>query len=47
MILEAVKHDPECVLANVLAAHFMVSSDGKTRVLSYLDSAKSRLVRIV
>lgn len=44
MILEAAECDPECVLANVLAAHFLASSDAnKPRVFAYLDAAKSRL----
>ncbi|XP_031386273.1 tetratricopeptide repeat protein 38 isoform X2 [Punica granatum] len=42
VILEAVKHDEGCVLANVLAAHFLSSSD-PSRVSSCLESAKSRL----
>ncbi|CAK9172223.1 unnamed protein product [Ilex paraguariensis] len=42
VILEAPVHDPHCVLANILAAHFLCSSD-PSRALLYLDAAKSRL----
>ncbi|OMO51654.1 Tetratricopeptide-like helical [Corchorus capsularis] len=36
VILEALVHDKDCVLANVLAAHYLCSSD-------YMEAAKSRL----
>ncbi|KAK7309553.1 hypothetical protein RJT34_06367 [Clitoria ternatea] len=42
VILEAVEHDKHCVLANVLASHFLHSS-GSSRALAYLDVAKSDL----
>lgn len=42
VILEAVEHDKHCVLANILAAHFLHSS-GSSRALTCLDAAKSHL----
>ncbi|CAM8884388.1 unnamed protein product [Rhodiola kirilowii] len=42
VILKAPDHDSECVLGNVLAAHFMASSD-PSRVSIYLEAAMSRL----
>lgn len=45
MILEAPSHDKDCVLANILAAHFLCSSD-PSRAPSYLQAAKSRLVSL-
>ncbi|KAK7307153.1 hypothetical protein VNO77_39971 [Canavalia gladiata] len=42
VILEAVAHDKHCVMANVLAAHFLHSS-GSSRAPTYLDVAKSIL----
>ncbi|CAA7388010.1 unnamed protein product [Spirodela intermedia] len=42
VILEAARGDPECVLANVLAAHF-ASSKMPSATSSYLNSAASRL----
>lgn len=43
VILEAVAHDKHCVLANILAAHFLHSS-GSSRALTCLHAAKSNLV---
>ena len=43
MILEAVAHDKDCVLANILAAEFLLFSDS-SRASSYLDAAESHLV---
>ena len=43
VILEAVAHDNQCVLANILAAHFLHSSDS-SRALTCLHAAESRLV---
>lgn len=43
MILAAAEHDKDCVLANILAAHFMASND-PSKASAYLDAAKSRLV---
>lgn len=45
VILEAPSHDKDCVLANILAAHFLCSSD-PSRAPSHLQAAKSRLVRL-
>ncbi|KAL2666905.1 hypothetical protein AAZV13_01G037500 [Glycine max] len=42
VILEAVAHDKHCVLANILAAHFLYSS-GSSRALTCLHAAKSHL----
>ncbi|VVA27698.1 PREDICTED: tetratricopeptide [Prunus dulcis] len=42
VILEAPSHDKDCVLANILAAHFLCSSD-PSRAPSHLQAAKSRL----
>ncbi|KAL2349324.1 hypothetical protein Fmac_003324 [Flemingia macrophylla] len=42
VILEAVAHDKNCVLANILAAHFLHSS-ASSRALTYFDAAKSHL----
>lgn len=42
VILEAVAHDKHCVLANILAAHFLHSS-ASSRSLTCLDAAKSHL----
>lgn len=42
VILEAPAHDPHCVLANILAAHFCASSDS-SRAPSFLRAAKSKL----
>ncbi|KAF5198996.1 tetratricopeptide repeat protein 38 isoform X2 [Thalictrum thalictroides] len=42
VILEAVLHDPNCVLANILAAYFVSSAD-PSKVHFHLDSAKSQL----
>ncbi|KAK9116917.1 hypothetical protein Sjap_015864 [Stephania japonica] len=41
-ILEASAHDKDCVLANILAAHFLYSSDS-ARASIHLDSARARL----
>uniref|UniRef100_A0A7N0TSG5 Tetratricopeptide repeat protein 38 n=1 Tax=Kalanchoe fedtschenkoi TaxID=63787 RepID=A0A7N0TSG5_KALFE len=42
VILQAPEHDPECVLGNALAAHFLASSD-PPRAPPYFDAARSRL----
>ncbi|KAA8533033.1 hypothetical protein F0562_032850 [Nyssa sinensis] len=42
VILEAPVHDQHCVLGNILAAHFLCSSD-PSRVPFHLDAAKARL----
>ncbi|XVF44139.1 hypothetical protein PTKIN_Ptkin02bG0096900 [Pterospermum kingtungense] len=42
VILEAPVHDKDCVLANILAAHFLCSSD-PSKALSHIEAAKSRL----
>ncbi|GLT86341.1 hypothetical protein SLE2022_044860 [Rubroshorea leprosula] len=42
VIMEAPVHDKDCVLANILAAHFL-SSGNATKALPYLEAAKSRL----
>ncbi|KAM0961770.1 hypothetical protein ACFX2I_020990 [Malus domestica] len=42
VILEAAAHDGQCVLANILAAHFLSSSD-PSRAPPHLQAAKSRL----
>ena len=43
VILEAPKSDPECVLGNILAAHFICSAD-PSRAPEFIDAAKSHLV---
>lgn len=43
MILEAPAHDNNCVLANILAADYLCSSD-PSKAPSHLQAAKSRLV---
>ncbi|KAG8366277.1 hypothetical protein BUALT_Bualt17G0059700 [Buddleja alternifolia] len=42
VILEATKSDPQCVLGNILAAHFLCSADS-SRAPLLIDAAKSRL----
>ncbi|KVI05592.1 hypothetical protein Ccrd_016084 [Cynara cardunculus var. scolymus] len=42
VIMEAIDHDPNCVLANILAAHFCCSSN-PSRAPSLLHAAKSNL----
>ncbi|XP_068468219.1 uncharacterized protein [Phaseolus vulgaris] len=42
VILEALAHDNQCVLANILAAHFLYSPDS-SRALTCLHAAESRL----
>ncbi|XP_006483271.1 uncharacterized protein LOC102622285 isoform X2 [Citrus sinensis] len=42
VILEAAEHDKDCVLANILAAHFLSSSDSFKASL-HIRAAKSRL----
>ncbi|GLT41581.1 hypothetical protein SLA2020_156340 [Shorea laevis] len=42
VIMEAPVHDKDCVLANILAAHFLYSGNA-TKALPYLEAAKSRL----
>ncbi|KAF3431388.1 hypothetical protein FNV43_RR26119 [Rhamnella rubrinervis] len=41
VILEATKHDKDCVLANILAAHVLYSDPSRAR--SHLQAAESRL----
>ncbi|XP_059655930.1 uncharacterized protein LOC132302938 isoform X1 [Cornus florida] len=43
VILEALAHDPHCVLANTLAAHFLCSSFDHSGTPFHLQAAKSRL----
>ncbi|XP_047319886.1 tetratricopeptide repeat protein 38-like [Impatiens glandulifera] len=43
VILEASRHDPNCVLANILSAHFLCSSN-PSLTSSHLKAAKSQLV---
>lgn len=45
VILEAPLHDKDCVLGNILAAHYLVSSD-HSRAKSYLEAASSNLVSL-
>ncbi|KAL8533949.1 hypothetical protein ACS0TY_010102 [Phlomoides rotata] len=42
VILEAPKSDPQCVLGNIFAAHFLCSAD-PSRAPAFIDAAKSRL----
>ncbi|XP_065860910.1 uncharacterized protein [Euphorbia lathyris] len=42
VILEAPNHDQDCVLANILAAHYLYSSN-PSRAPSYIQAAKNRL----
>ncbi|XP_061375527.1 uncharacterized protein LOC133317677 [Gastrolobium bilobum] len=42
VILEAVAHDKDCVLANILASHFLYSS-ASSKALPLLHAAKSHL----
>ncbi|KAI9170257.1 hypothetical protein LWI28_025086 [Acer negundo] len=42
VILEAPKHDKDCVLGNILAAHFLSSTDASTAAF-LIQAAKSRL----
>uniref|UniRef100_A0A7N0U0R5 Tetratricopeptide repeat protein 38 n=1 Tax=Kalanchoe fedtschenkoi TaxID=63787 RepID=A0A7N0U0R5_KALFE len=42
VILQAREHDPDCVLGNVLAGHFLASAD-PARAPPYFEAAKSRL----
>ncbi|KAI3467416.1 hypothetical protein Pfo_024079 [Paulownia fortunei] len=44
VILEAPKSDPDCVLGNILAAHFLCSA-GSSRAHQLIDTAKSCLER--
>lgn len=44
--MEAPKQDPTCVLANILAAHFLCSADS-SRAMPLLEAAKSHLVQIL
>lgn len=44
--MEAPKQDPTCVLANILAAHFLCSADS-SRAMPLLEAAKSCLVQIL
>lgn len=43
VILEAAEHDKDCVLGNILAAHFMASND-PSKASAYIHAAESRLV---
>ena len=45
VILEAPLHDKDCVLGNILAAHYLSSSDHH-RAKSYLEAATSNLVSL-
>lgn len=45
MILKAPRYDKDCVLGNVLAAHYLSSSD-HSRAHSYLEAAASNLVSL-
>ena len=45
VILEALVHDKDCVLANILAASFLCSSD-PFRAPSHIQAAKSLLVSL-
>ncbi|KAK9119468.1 hypothetical protein Scep_017561 [Stephania cephalantha] len=44
VILEASVHDKDCVLGNILAAHFLYSSNS-ARASTHLESARARLER--
>lgn len=44
VILEATLHDKDCVLANILAAHFLCSSANPSRASFHIQAANSRLV---
>ena len=46
VILEALVHDKDCVLANILAASFLCSSH-PSRALSHIQAAKSLLVSLL
>ena len=46
VILEALVHDKDCVLANILAASFLCSSD-PSRAPSHIQAAKSLLVSLL
>lgn len=46
MILGAPQADPDCVLGNILAAHFLCSSD-PSKAPGFLDAAKSHLVNFL
>ncbi|KAG6758954.1 hypothetical protein POTOM_035417 [Populus tomentosa] len=43
VILEATLHDKECVLANILAAHFLCSSANPSRASFHIQAANARL----
>ncbi|KAG6757078.1 hypothetical protein POTOM_037379 [Populus tomentosa] len=43
VILEATLHDKDCVLANILAAHFLCSSANPSRASFHIQAANSRL----
>lgn len=43
VVLEALVHDKDCALANILAAHFIHSSD-PSKAKFFLEAAKCRLV---
>lgn len=44
--MKAPKQDPTCVLANILAAHYLCSADS-SRAMPLLEAAKSCLVQIL
>lgn len=46
VILGAPQADPDCVLGNILAAHFLCSSD-PSKAPGFLDAAKSHLVNFL
>jgi len=46
VILEAPLLDKDCVLGNILAAHFLSSSD-PSRANSYVEAAASNLVSLI
>lgn len=46
MILEAPLHDKDCVLGNILAAHYLSSCD-PSKVNLYVKSASSKLVSLL
>lgn len=46
MILEASLHDKDCVLGNILAAHYLSSCD-PSKVNLYVESASCNLVSLL
>ena len=47
VILEATLHDKDCVLANILAAHFLCSSANPSLASFHIQAANSRLVSVL